>query len=90
MLCRIAGVDGQTATERAQKVTKQINALMDTRLQPFEVRLNRDKTRLLIRSVYVLNQSDADAQGKTLTEIAHDMADAVAQISQKQQLESGM
>jgi predicted Zn-dependent protease len=86
VLCRVTAADGMTAEQRARQIAKRLNTLLDTNLQPFEIRANRDQTRVVVRGVTVLTDADAEAQNMSLITLAHNMSDAVTQISQNRQL----
>ena len=86
-VCRVAGIEGQTAQERGTKIAKRLNGLLDEQLQPFEIRVSNDKTRILVRGIPMLLESDAAAQNKTLEALAHEMGDAIAQINQRRQID---
>ncbi len=88
VVCRVISDDGIPATERATDIGKKLTKLLDDRLQPFEVKVSRDETRIMVRNQALLTDADAHAQNKTLAELARQIADAVAQISQKAQLEN--
>lgn len=87
-LCHIYPADSQTAEQRAQKVAKGFNALIDNSLQPYEVRASRDQTKVLARSVVVLTEADAVAQDKTIAALAKEVSDAVMQVTQRRQLDN--
>ncbi len=89
-LCRIYPADDQTAEQRAQKVVKGFNALIDTSLQPYEVHASRDQTKVLARSVVMLTEADATAQNKTIAALAKEVADAVMQVIQRRQLDNSL
>lgn len=89
VLCRLAAADNLTAEERGQRVAKRLNGMLDMPFQSFEVRVNPEKTRVLLRGFPVLTEADAAAQSKTLTDLAHDMANAIMTMNQKQQIDSG-
>lgn len=89
-LCKIYPADSQTAEERAQKVAKGFNALIDSNLQPYEIHATKDGTRVLARTVVVLTQSDAEAQNKTIPALAKEIADAVMQVNQRRQLDNSL
>ena len=88
VVCYVASDDGIPAAERAAKIGKTLTALLDDKLQPFEIKVSRDQTRIVIRNNTILLDIDAQAQNKTMPELAHALADAIAQVSQKQQLEN--
>ena len=88
VVCRVASEDGIPAAERAANIGKKLTALIDEKLQPFEIRVSRDQSSILFRNMPLLLEADAKAQNKTMAELAHQVADAIAQISQKQQLEN--
>jgi predicted Zn-dependent protease len=88
MICRVIGDDGIPAAERAAEIGKKLTALIDDRLQPFEVKVSRDQLRIMFRNQPLLNDTDAAAQNKTLADFARDIAYAIAQVNQKQQLEN--
>ena len=89
-LCRIYPADTQTAEQRAQKVAKGFNALIDSSLQPYEVHASHDGTRVLARSVVVLTEADAVAQNKTIAALAKEVSDAVMQVNQRRQLDNSL
>ena len=66
-----------------------MTGFLDTKLQPFEVRMTRDQSRVAVRGLVVLIQADADAQKKPLSQLSKEMGDAVTQLSQRRQLEIG-
>ena len=88
MLCHIYPSDSQTAEQRAQKVAKGFNSLIDNSLQPYEVHASRDQTKVLARSVVVLTEADATAQNKTIAALAKEVSDAVMQVTQRRQLDN--
>ncbi len=88
VVCYVATYDGTPASERAANIGKILTALIDDKLQPFEIKVSRDQTRIVVRNKTVLLDVDAQAQNKTLEQLAHDLADAIGQVSQKQQLEN--
>jgi hypothetical protein len=87
-LCHIYPADSQTAEQRAQKVAKGFNSLIDNSLQPYEVHASRDQTKVLARSVVVLTEADATAQNKTIAALAKEVSDAVMQVTQRRQLDN--
>ncbi len=87
-LCHIYPSDSQTAEQRAQKVAKGFNSLIDNSLQPYEVHASRDQTKVLARSVVVLTEADATAQNKTIAALAKEVSDAVMQVTQRRQLDN--
>ncbi len=87
-LCRIYPTDDLTAEQRAQKVAKGLNSMIDTSLQPYEVHASKDQTKVLARSVVVLTEADAVAQNKTVPALAKEVADAVMQVIQRRQLDN--
>jgi predicted Zn-dependent protease len=89
-LCRIYPAESQTAEQRAQKVAKGFNTLIDNSLQPYEVRASRDGTKVLARSVVILTEADAKAQDKTIAALAKEVADAVMQVTQRRQLDNSL
>ncbi len=90
LLCRVAGGDGQTAEQHARQVALRLNGLIDTQLQPFEIRVNKEQTRVAARGVSLLTDADAAAQSKSLADLAREMSLAVTRINQRRQLDSGM
>lgn len=86
LICRVPGAEGMTAEQRGRQIASRINLLLDTNLQPFEVRINRDQTKLILRGQLLMTREDADAQNSTLAAIARAMSDAIARISQRRQL----
>ncbi len=88
VVCRVISDDGIPATERAADIGKKLTKLLDDRLQPFEVKVSRDETRIMARNQTLFTDADAHAQNKTIAELARQIADAVSQISQKAQLEN--
>lgn len=89
-VCRIASGDGKTAAERGRRIAERLDALFDTQLQPFEVHLTPDKSRVTVRGYTVLTVADATAQNKSLTDMVHDVAMAVELINQKTQVYDGL
>ena len=87
-LCKVVGTDGMTAEQRGQKIAGQLNAIIDTEIKAFEIRLNKDHTKVLVRSVVVLTEADAAAQYKTLDVLTKEFTDAILMVNQKRQLES--
>lgn len=87
-LCRIVADEGLSADERAGRLAKRLSGFMDSRLQPYEIRVNREQTQVVVRGVALLTMADAIAQNKTLDVLAREMSDAITQINQRQQLES--
>ena len=88
LVCRVISDDGIPATERAADIGKKLTKLLDDRLQPFEVKVSRDETRIMVRNQTLFTDADAHAQNKTIAELARQVADAISQISQKAQLEN--
>ena len=88
VVCRVIGEDGVSATQRATAIGKSLTKLLDDKLQPFEIKVSRDQTRIVARNITLLTDADAGAQNKSMADFAHQIADAIAQISQKQQLEN--
>lgn len=88
MVCRVVSDDGIPATERANAIGKKLTSLIDEKLQPFEVKVSRDGSRIMFRNVSLLNEADARAMSKSVPDLAQDIANAIAQIIQKQQLEN--
>jgi len=62
---------------------------VDAHLQSFEVRVNPEKTSVLARGFTILTEADALALNRSLADMAHDLADAILLINQKQQLDIG-
>lgn len=90
LLCRIAAGDGLSAEKHAQRVATRLTAFLDTKLQPFEIRLNRDSTRILVRGVALVTDVDAAAQNRALDAIAREMSEAASLLNQKRQLEGNL
>src|SRR5581483_3391609 len=90
LLCRIAADDGLTAEQRAEKIAKRLNTLIETRLQPFEIKASPDQTKVMARGFAVQTEADAAAQQKTIPVLARQLTDAMSQFRLKQQLESGI
>jgi len=90
LLCRIAADDGLTAEQRAEKIAKRLNTLIETRLQPFEIKASPDQTKVMARGFAVQTEADAAAQQKTIPVLARELTDAMSQFLLKQQLESGI
>jgi predicted Zn-dependent protease len=88
VICRVIGDEGLTAQQRADRIAKKLTSLFDRQLQPFEIRVNKDQTRVLARGVSILGEMDAAAQSKSIEVLAHEMADAVTIVNQKQQLDT--
>jgi Zn-dependent protease with chaperone function len=89
VICRVIGEDGVSAMDRATAIGKKLTSLIDDKLQPFEIKVSRDQTRIVARNITLLTDADAGAQNKTMADFARQIADAIAQVSQKQQLENG-
>ncbi len=89
-LCHIYPADSQTAEQRAQKVARGFDALIDSSLQSYEVHASRDGTKVLARSLVVLTEADAAAQDKTVAVLAKEVADAVMQVTQRRQLDNSL
>ena len=90
VLCRLVADGDLTAEERGKKVAKRLDSLIAGNLQPFEIRVSRDTTRVQARGFAILTDVDAGSQSQTMSAMAHDFSTAVAQINQKQQLETGL
>jgi len=88
VVCRVISDDGIPAAERAATIGKKLTAMLDDHLQPFEIKMSRDGTRVLIRFMPILTDADAKAQNKTLEDYTREVAEAIAMIIQKQQLEN--
>ena len=88
LVCRVAATDTQTSAERAREIAQRMNLLIDSQLQPFEVRPNRDQTAVLARGQILLLASDAIAQKTTVADLTRSLSEAVARIRQKRVLES--
>lgn len=88
VLCRVVATEDQTAEERGQAIAKRLGTYLDGRLQAYEVRPNFDQTQVLVRGMPMLNQADAAAQNKTILALAREMANAILNINQRQQLDS--
>lgn len=84
-LCRVAAADDLLAEERGQQIAKRLNEMFDSGLKNFEVRIMKD--RVLVRGMTVLNEQDAQAQGKSITVLAKELSDTIAQINLKRQIE---
>ena len=88
LLCRVAATDSQSAEGHARQVAQRMDALIDSQLQPFEVRVNREQTAVLARGQAILTATDALAQKTTIPELARSLSEAVVRIRQKRALES--
>lgn len=88
ILCQLVAANDLSAEERGKRVAARMNKMLDSKLQPFEVKLNSDKTKVIVRGFTVLTDDDADAQKKSLSALAHEMADTISQLNMKRQLES--
>lgn len=86
VLCRVAADSKHSAQERGQQIARRLTALIDTRLMPFEVRVNTDQTRVLVRGLPLLTITDARAQDKTVPQLARELADAILQVTQSRML----
>ncbi len=86
-LFRVIAADDLTAEERGQQIAKQLNEMFDTGLQPWQVRLNPAKNRVLVRGITMLSEQDAQAQGKSLKDLADQMCDTIGQVGLKRQIE---
>ncbi|HZT43998.1 MAG TPA: M48 family metalloprotease [Chthonomonadaceae bacterium] len=89
VLCRVVATDGLTAEQRGLSIARRLNSLVDAHLQSFEIRVNPEKTAVLARGFTILTEADASGQNKSLTDMAHDLSDAILLINQKQQLDIG-
>ncbi|MDE2126567.1 MAG: M48 family metalloprotease [Armatimonadetes bacterium] len=87
-ICRVVGMDGETAVQRGDRIAAQLNKLVDTHLQSWEVRTNADNSRVLFRGLPLLTPADAAAQNQTVPQLALSVGVAIAQIDQKVQLDS--
>jgi beta-barrel assembly-enhancing protease len=83
LLCRVGAEGTEAAGERARRLAKRLDSLFDNRLLAFEVRANKDQTRVTVRGITVLTANDAALQGKTIPELAKEMGDAVLLINQR-------
>lgn len=90
LICKIAGSDGLTAAQRAEKVAARLNDLMDMNLQAFEVKVSKDQTKVTARGQLIFTDADAQAQQKSLLVLSHEFADAVSQYYLKQQMETAI
>ena len=85
VLCRMGAEGSETADERARRFAKRLDSLFDNRLQAFEVRINKDQTRVLVRGITLLTAADATLQGKTIAELTREVGEAVMLVNQKRQ-----
>ena len=87
VVCRVAAQGDLTAEERARKIARNVSAMLDLQLQPFEVRTNREQTAVLVRGQTLLNENDALTQHTTIPDMARIFSEAVTRIRQKRALE---
>lgn len=86
LLCRVGAEGMEAADERARRLAKRLDSLFDRRLQAFDVRANREQTRILVRGVTLLTAADAALQGKTVAELTREIGDAVMIINQRRMM----
>lgn len=86
-LCKLVSQENQPLEDRAKKVANSLTEMFDRRLQPFEAKLNSDRTRLMVRNLVVLNDDDAKAQETTLDDMLKSLSATISQFNLRRQLE---
>ncbi|MBC7526418.1 MAG: M48 family metalloprotease [Chthonomonadaceae bacterium] len=90
VMCRVIGTDSMNAEQRGATISKRLNSLLDSNLQPFEIRASRDNTVTLVRGTSLLTQADALAQKITVAEMTQKLAEAVVRVKQKRAIDTGL
>ncbi len=89
VLCRVVGTTSLSTEQRAESVSKRLNSLLDSNLQPFEIRPSRDNTTTLVRGISLLTQADAEAQKMTVAEMTQKLSEAIVRVRQKRAIDEG-
>ena len=90
LLGRVVASDTQSAEERGNAMSKRLNTLLNSGLQPFEIMPNRDQSAVTARGQALLSKEDAAAMSKSIPEMAQLLAQNIARVKQKRALESGI
>jgi predicted Zn-dependent protease len=81
-VAKLVPLDDQTAEERGAKLATLLDRLMDDGLQSFDVRVSKDKARVIagLETVVTFTSSDADIQRTTVAQLSQSAADALRTI----------
>lgn len=86
-LCKVVGQGDMSALERAKKLAKRFDQLLDTGLSTLDIQMSRDRSRVMARGQTLLNQADFDSLEKPVEDILRQLKEAVIEVRQKRAIE---
>jgi beta-barrel assembly-enhancing protease len=81
-VARLVTLDDETAEQRGAKLAAKLDRLLDDGLQSFDVRMSKDKTRVLgaMETIVAFTPNDAEVQRSTVQQLTQSAAEAVRTI----------